>query len=58
MHRGTDILTSGNRWFIEQAGLSVWPDELVPAIRMQVIRGIPSDAVKFGRKQTTISKAR
>lgn len=32
---------------IEQAGLSVWSDETAPAIRMQVIRGIPSDATVF-----------
>jgi hypothetical protein len=33
--------------FIEQAGLTVWPDELARAVRMQVLRGVPSDAVVY-----------
>ena len=41
--------------FIEQAGLVVWPDELGRAVRMQVLRGIPSDATVFA-PDTNIEK--
>jgi hypothetical protein len=39
---------------IEQAGLAVWVDEIANKIRLQVLKGIPTDAFEFNETNTIV----